>query len=124
MKENLKAMRDAVLGILEMTGSDIVAPMEVRQPKLLALGLSSNVAYKRVRGQIKQMPKEVKLSFLKGLLLECLTPSQLIEINEWSSDCCTSTIEYALQHPEVREEIDPMNVLRTIMGSDFDIDKV
>ena len=127
-EENMKAVHNALLGIIKMVGADVLAPMEVRQPKVKALGLNDNDLYKTIRGHIKQeSSKNTRLNIVKGLMLETLTPTQLLELHDWVRECATGTLEYVMEHPEEREKTTPQDaILRLIagLGSDFDIDKV
>lgn len=127
-EENMKAVHNALLGIIKMVGADVLAPMEVRQPKLKALGLNDNDLYKTIRGHVKQeTQKQTRLNFIKGLMLETLTPSQLLELHDWVRECATGILEYVMEHPEEREESIPQNAFLKLiakLGSDLDIDKI
>lgn len=126
MEENKKNKgMDMFLRMLLMTsGADIIAPQEVQEKKLQALGLvgDEGLEYQAVAKILNNISPVKRVKVLKAALATTLTPSEIMEVGNDSKESIKDILEYTKDHPEAREGINPAEALKRMFGADFDID--
>lgn len=121
------AMSKVALMLLMSMGADIVAPKPVKEPKLKALGLTENSHFDGVDEGLKQIEdRDEKLAIIKGVIINHLTPSQIMTLNEFCYDIVNAIVNCCHENPEYRQKLEADEVLKRIIGnkkgSDWDID--
>lgn len=125
MEENKNKGMDMFLRMLLMTsGADIIAPQEVQEKKLQALGLvgDEGLEYQAVAKILNNISPVKRVKVLKAALATTLTTSEIMEVGNDSKESITDILEYTKDHPEAREGISPAEALKRLFGADFDID--
>lgn len=123
-QEENKGM-DMFLRMLLMTsGADIIAPQEVQEKKLQALGLvgDEGLEYQAVAKILNNISPVKRVKVLKAALATALTPSEIMEVGNDSKESIKDILEYTKDHPEARESINPAEALKRMFGADSDID--
>lgn len=126
MEESKNKSMDMFLRMLLMTsGADIIAPQEVQEKKLQALGLvgDEGLEYQAIAKILNNISPIKRVKVLKAALATTLTPSEIMEVGNDSKENIKDILEYTKDHPEVRESIDPTEVLKKAFKDSFDIDK-
>lgn len=116
---------DMFLRMLLMTsGADIIAPQEVQEKKLQALGLvgDEGLEYRAVAKILNNISPVKRVKVLKAALATTLKPSEIMEVGNDSRESIKDILEYTKDHPEARESINPAEALKRMFGADFDID--
>lgn len=110
--------------LLMSSGADVIAPQEVQEKKLQALGLvgDEGLEYQAVVKILNNITPVKRVKVLKAALATTLTPSQLMEVGNDSHESIKDILEYTKDHPEARESINPAEALKRMFGADFDID--
>ena len=123
-QEENKGMDMFLRMLLMSSGADIIAPQEVQEKKLQALGLvgDEGLEYQAVAKILNNISPVKRVKVLKAALATTLTPSQLMEVGNDSKDSIRDILEYTKDHPEARESINPAEALKRMFGADFDID--
>ena len=128
MEENKNKGMDMFVRMLLMTsGADIIAPQEVQEKKLQALGLvgdggDGGLEYQAVAKILNNISPVKRVKVLKAALATTLTPSEIMEVGNDSKESIKDILEYTKDHPEAREGINPAGALKRLFGADFDID--
>lgn len=125
MEESKNKGMDMFLRMLLMTsGADIIAPQEVQEKKLQALGLvgDEGLEYQAVAKILNNISPVKRVKVLKAALATTLTTSEIMEVGNDSKESIKDILEYTKDHPEAREGISPAEVLKRMYGADFDID--
>ena len=125
MEESKNKGMDMFLRMLLMSsGADIIAPQEVQEKKLQALGLVGNegLEYQAVAKILNNITPVKRVKVLKAALATTLTPSQIMEVGNDSKESIKDILEYTKDHPEARESINPEEALKRLFGADLDID--
>lgn len=123
-QEENKSM-DMFLRMLLMTsGADIIAPQEVQEKKLQALGLvgDEGLEYQAVAKILNNISSVKRVKVLKAALATTLTTSEIMEVGNDSKESIKDILEYTKDHPEARESINPAEALKRMFGADSDID--
>lgn len=110
--------------LLMSSGADIIAPQEVQEKKLQALGLvgDEGLEYQAVAKILNTISSVKRVKVLKAAIATTLTPSEIIEVRNDSNESIKDILEYTKDHPEARESIKPAKALKRMFGADFDID--
>ena len=125
MEESKNKSMDMLLRMLLMTsGADIIAPQEVQEKKLQALGLvgDEGLEYQAIAKILNNISPIKRVKVLKAALATTLTPSEIMEVGNDSKENIKDILEYTKDHPEARGSINPAETLKRMFGADFDID--
>lgn len=123
-QEENKGMDMFLRMMLISSGADIIAPQEVQEKRLQALGLvgDNGLEYQAVTKILNNIAPIKRVKVLKAALTTTLTPSQMVEVENDLKENIKGILEYAREHPEIREDVDPARALKRMFGADFDID--
>lgn len=116
---------DMFLRIMLVTsGADIIAPQELQDNKLKALGLTDDegLEYQAIAKILNNMALDKRVKVLKAAVANTLPPSQMMEVGHGTSGDVKSVLEYLEKHPEAREKVDTEDAMKRVLGSDFDVD--
>lgn len=121
------ALSTITLALLMSMGADIVAPKQVKESKLKALGLIENSHFDGVDGNLKQVEdRDEKLAIIKGAIISHLTPSQMMALHVFCHDMVQAILDYCHENPKYRQELETDEIFKRIIsfekGSDWDID--
>ena len=124
-KGEVEGMNMFLRVLLVSSGADIVAPKEVKDSKLEVLGLTGEEGfeYEAIAKILNNIVPYKRVNVLKAAIATTLTPSEMMEVVDDARESVKSILEYTKDHPESREEINPVSALKKMLGSDFDIDK-
>ena len=105
-------------------GADIMAPQELQDNKLKALGLTDDegLEYQAIAKILNNMALDKRVKVLKAAVANTLTPSQMMEVGYGTRDDVKTVLEYLEKHPEAREKVDAEDAMKRVLGSDFDVD--
>ena len=123
-QEENKGMDMFLRMLLMSSGADIIAPQEIQEKKLQALGLvgDEGLEYQAVAKILNNISPVKRVKVLKAALATTLTPSEIMEVGKDSKESIKDILEYTKDHPEARESINPAEALKRMFGADFDID--
>lgn len=108
-----------VLMMLMASGADIVAPDELKEQATDFLGLKDNTRFKNLSDSLKNVNQEEKATFIKGLILTCLTPTQMMSLHQTIKTGISAQLEYIHDHPEEKgESLDPEIVMKRLSELD------
>lgn len=123
-QEENKGMDMFLRMLLMSSGADIIAPQEVQEKKLQALGLvgDEGLEYQAVAKILNNISPVKRVKVLKAALATTLKPSEIMEVGNDSRESIKDILEYTKDHPEARESINPAEALKRMFGADSDID--
>lgn len=110
--------------MLVTSGADIIAPQELQDNKLKALGLTDDegLEYQAIAKILNNMALDKRVKVLKAAVANTLPPSQMMKVGHGTRDDVKSMLEYLKEHPEAREKVDAEDAMKRMLGSDFDVD--
>lgn len=110
--------------MLVASGADIIAPQDLQDNKLKALGLTDDegLEYQAIAKILNSMALDKRVKVLKAAVANTLPPSQMMEVGHGTSGDVKSVLEYLEKHPEAREKVDAEDAMKRVLGSDFDVD--
>lgn len=110
--------------LLAAGGVDIVAPKEVQDSTLKSLGLTGDegLEYKAVAKVLENVAPEKRVKVVKAVIANSLTPTQLMDVRDYVHESITNIIEYMSEHPEMKENLGPHDVLNRMFNVDLDED--
>ena len=117
-----EGMDKFMLMLLMSTGADIIAPKPLKKHILETLDLKGNDGFELANSAMSSVDTD-KADIIKGLIVNNLTPSQMVELHKFIHGCVTSILEYCKDHPENREEVNPEKVMSKLFGFKDDEDE-
>lgn len=110
--------------MLIASGADTIAPQELQDNKLKALGLTDDegLEYQAVAKILNNMALGKRVKVLKAVVANTLPPTQIMEVGTSTREDVKSILDYLEEHPEAREKVDAEEAAKRLFGVDFDID--
>ena len=110
--------------MLIVVGADTVAPQELQDNKLKALGLTDDegLEYQAIAEILNNMALGKRVKVLKAVVANTLPPTQIMEVGTSTREDVKSILDYLEEHPEAREKVDAEEAAKRLFGADFDID--
>lgn len=99
--------------LLKLAGADRI-PAEVKDHVIEDLGLSASKLLSFINHKLNVEEAEKKLSFIKGLMVSQLLPSQLMSLHSFIREIVTGAIESMAKNPEQREEVSMEALLKNM----------
>lgn len=122
MENDKNKGRDMLLRVLLITsGADIIAPQELQDNKLKALGLTDDegLEYQAIAKILNNMALDKRVKVLRAAVANTLTPTQMMEVGYDTRNGIQNVLEYLEKHPEARKKVDAEETMKRVLGSDL-----
>lgn len=99
--------------LLKLSGADRI-PTEVKDHVIEDLRLSASKLFSFTNYKLDEEEAENKLSFIKGLMVAQLCPSQLMGLHSFIRGIINSSLESMAEHPEQKEKVSVEALLKNM----------
>lgn len=108
--------------MLIAVGADTVAPQELQDNKLKALGLTDDegLEYQAIAEILNNMALGKRVKVLKAVVANTLPPTQIMEVGTGTREDVKSILDYLEEHPEAREKVDAEEAAKRLFGANFE----
>lgn len=102
-------------------GLDIVAPKELQDEKLKALGLTDEEGfeYEAMVQILNKVSSKKRVKLLQACVANTLTPTQMMDLRDDYHESMSKIVDYLKEHPESKQEISPEQALDKLVGKDI-----
>ena len=108
--------------LLKVVGADIVTPKEIANEEIKKLNLEKSEQYADIAIIANNLDNKEVLNIIKALAITKLRVSDFTKISRYLRNLSTIVLEYARDHPEVREEVCPEELEKLMHENDTEED--
>ena len=106
-KNSSKMLRTLVM----LMGANIVAPKELKDKKLAELKVENNEPLANILIEMNNLDDNEKLAIIKAVVVCTLKSAQCVHLSEYIRSHLNDIVQYAHEHKEVREKVNPEDLL-------------
>ena len=117
-----RIMDKTAILLLKAMGADILTPKIIADEKIKKLNLEKNEQYADIAIIASNLDNKEILNIIKALAITKLRVSDFTKISRYLRNLSTTVLEYARDHPEVREETSPKELEKLMCESDTEED--
>lgn len=117
-----RIMDKTAILLLKTMGADILTPKIIADEKIKKLNLEKSEQYADIAIIASNLDNKEVLNIIKALAITKLRVSDFTKISRYLRNLSTIVLEYARDHPEVREEVCPEELEKLMHESDTEED--